>query len=153
MVSLLVAGALIWMMVLRRAQRFAPITLFVLADVALFSGVMLYRTRSNTSIGAAISFVVVWSFWTLIRYLHRNNRLAPDALHRAVYPAFVTGAAVLTWAGVQFQNTILGIFGETVDFNGRTALWQYSWTGFLERPIFGWGWLSAWRTPKFFTRD
>ena len=153
MVSLLVAAALMWLVFLRRDQRWSKIALFVLFDATLFAAVMLYRTSSNTSIGAGISFVVVWVFWTLIRYLHRTQRLQPGALHRAVYPAFVTGAAVLTWAGVQFQNTILGIFGETVDFNGRTALWRFSWTGFLERPIFGWGWLSAWRTPKFFTRD
>ena len=42
---------------------------------------------------------------------------------------------------------------ETIDFNGRSAIWNYSWTGFLDRPLIGWGWMSAWRTPSFLHRD
>ena len=39
---------------------------------------------------------------------------------------------------------IVGLFGKADFFNGRSALWHYSWTGFLERPIIGWGWRAAW---------
>ena len=56
MVSLLVAAALMWLVFMRRDQRWSKIALFVLFDVALFAAVMLYRTSSNTSIGAGISF-------------------------------------------------------------------------------------------------
>ena len=51
------------------------------------------------------------------------------------------------------QRVILDIFGETFDFNGRSAIWHYSWTGFLERPLIGWGWMSAWRSGVFLRRD
>ena len=36
-----------------------------------------------------------------------------------------------------------------MSFNGRSEIWRYSWNGFLERPFFGWGWLSAWRSEAF----
>ena len=54
---------------------------------------------------------------------------------------------------MRMQEVVLGVFGEVIEFNGRSAMWHYSWTGFLERPIIGWGWLSAWRTPQFMRRD
>jgi len=42
------------------------------------------------------------------------------------------------------------VSGETATFNSRGALWSLSWTGFLEKPFHGWGWMSAWHTPQFF---
>ena len=45
MVSLLVAAALMWLVFLRRDQRWSKIALFVLFDVALFAAVMLYLAR------------------------------------------------------------------------------------------------------------
>jgi O-antigen ligase len=74
-------------------------------------------------------------------------------LHKFVYPFFVAGTTVLTLATVRLQSVVLSFFGETIDFNGRSAIWHYSWTGFLERPLIGWGWMSAWRTPPFMRRD
>jgi O-antigen ligase len=44
---------------------------------------------------------------------------------------------------------VLDLFGDTVSFNGRSEIWKYSWNGFLERPVLGWGWLSAWRSDAF----
>jgi len=114
---------------------------------------MLFHTRSNTSVGGAVVFAAVWAFWTVVRSLMRRKRINKEALHRFVYPIFIASATLLTWATVRLQSVVLSFFGETIDFNGRSELWRYSWIGFLERPILGWGWMSAWRTPNFFKHD
>ena len=153
MVSCLAACALLWIVVMRRGKVW-PITLIaVLIDTILFGAVMLFHSRSNTSIGGAVVFAAVWAFWTVVRSLVRRKRITSQSLQRFVYPGFFFGAAILTWATVRLQSVVLSFFGETIDFNGRSAIWNYSWTGFLDRPLIGWGWMSAWRTPLFLRRD
>jgi O-antigen ligase len=58
-----------------------------------------------------------------------------------------------SWFAIQFQSKVLRAFGETVDFNGRSEIWKYSWNGFLDRPLLGWGWMSAWRSWAFMRMD
>jgi len=153
MMSCLAASALLWIVIMRRGKKL-PITLIaILVDVILFGAVMLFHSRSNTSIGGAVVFAAVWAFWTVVRSLVRRKQIAGESLQRFVYPGFIFGAAILTWATVRLQSVVLSFFGETIDFNGRSAIWNYSWTGFLDRPLIGWGWMSAWRTPPFLHRN
>ena len=153
MVSCLAASALLWIVVMRRGKVWPVALIAVLIDTVLFGAVMLFHSRSNTSIGGAVVFAAVWAFWTVVRSLVRRKRITNQSLQRFVYPGFFFGAAVLTWATVRLQSVVLSFFGETIDFNGRSAIWRYSWTGFLDRPFIGWGWMSAWRTPPFMQRD
>jgi O-antigen ligase len=67
--------------------------------------------------------------------------------------SFIALAAMCSWFAIQFQSKVLQAFGETVTFNGRSEIWKYSWNGFLERPLLGWGWLSAWRSWAFMRMD
>ena len=153
MVSCLAASALLWIVVLRRGKNWPIPLIAILVDVVLFGAVMLFHSRSNTSVGGAVVFAAVWAFWTVVRSLVRRKRLTSQSLQRFVYPLFIVSATALAWATVKLQSVLLGVFGETVNFNGRSAIWQYSWTGFLDRPLIGWGWMSAWRTPPFLRRD
>ena len=153
MVSCLAASALLWIVVMRRGKNW-PVTLIViLIDVILFGVSMLVHTRSKTSIGGAVAFVAVWVFWTIARSFSRRNKLVQSRLKTVVYPVFIIVFTLLSYMTVRMQEVVLGVFGEVSEFNGRSAMWRYSWTGFLERPIMGWGWLSAWRTPPFMHRD
>ena len=153
MVSCLAASALLWIVVMRRGKKWPVALIAILVDVILFGAVMLFHSRSNTSVGGAVVFGAVWAFWTVVRSLLRRGRIARDSLRRCVFPLFIAGTTVLTWVTVRLQSVVLSFFGETIDFNGRSAIWHYSWTGFLERPLVGWGWMSAWRTPPFMRRD
>ena len=153
MVSCLAASALLWIVVMRRGKKWPVALIAILVDVILFGAVMLFHSRSNTSVGGAVVFGAVWAFWTVVRSLLRRGRIARDSLRRFVFPLFIGGTTVLTWVTVRLQSVVLSFFGETIDFNGRSAIWHYSWTGFLERPLIGWGWMSAWRTPPFMRRD
>jgi O-antigen ligase len=153
MVSCLAASALLWIVVMRRGKKWPVMLIIILVDVILFGAVMLLHSRSNTSVGGAVVFGAVWAFWTVVRSLLRRRRIVNESLRRLVYPLFIAGTTVLTWATVRLQSVVLSFFGETIDFNGRSEIWHYSWTGFLERPLNGWGWMSAWRTPLFLRRD
>ena len=138
---------------MRRGKNW-PVTLIaILIDVILFGVSMLVHARSKTSIGGAVAFVAVWVFWTIARSLSRRNKLVQSRLKTVVYPIFIIGFTLLSYMTMRMQEVVLGVFGEVIEFNGRSAMWHYSWTGFLERPIIGWGWLSAWRTPQFMRRD
>ena len=152
-VSCLAASALLWIVIMRRGKVWPIALIVVLIDTILFGAVMLFHSRSNTSVGGAVVFAAVWAFWTVVRSLVRRKQITSQSLQRFVYPGFFIGAALLTWVTVRLQSVVLSFFGETIDFNGRSAIWNYSWTGFLDRPLIGWGWMSAWRTPPFLRRD
>ena len=153
MVSFLGASTLLWIVIMRRGKKL-PITLIaILVDVALFGVVIVFHTRSNTSVGGALAFFGVWVFWTVTRSMTRRSIVSVDFVRRRLYPLFVGLIFLFTWCAIQFQSIVLGIFGENYNFNGRLWMWRFSWTGFLDRPWLGWGWMSAWRTESFLTRD
>ena len=153
MVSFLAASTLLWIVIMRRGKKL-PITLIaILVDVALFAAVTVFHTRSNTSVGGALAFFGVWVFWTITRSMTRRSIIEVDFVRHRLYPLFVGLILLFTWCAIQFQSIVLGIFGENYNFNGRLWMWRFSWTGFLDRPWLGWGWMSAWRTDIFLTRD
>ena len=69
-----------------------------------------------------------------------------------VRPGATMGAALLILstvgflASVAFNERLSDWSGRSAGFSGRLEFWRASVTGFRERPWFGWGWLSAWRT-------
>lgn len=152
-VGMLAALGLLWIVVLRRYKLWWPSLALVLIDVALINGYVLLRTQSSTSVGALVAFCSVWMFWSVIRTLHRRRILTLQQVRRYVYASFVAVAGIGTWLVFKFQGTVLRWLGEEDFFNGRAAIWHYGWTGFLERPILGWGWMSAWKSSIFLRRD
>lgn len=152
-VGMLAALGLLWVVIIRRYKKWWPALAFVLIDVALVDGYVLSRTRSSTSVGAVAVFGLVWVFWSVIRALHRRRVLTLNQVRRYVYALFIVGASISTWILFEFQATVLRWLDEEDFFNGRAAIWHYGWTGFLERPIFGWGWMSAWKSSIFLHRD
>ncbi|NDE69762.1 MAG: O-antigen ligase family protein [Actinobacteria bacterium] len=145
----LAAGALAWILIVRRPRFWAPLTV-VLADVMLLDLGLLIRSKSSTSIGAIGLFIFVWAFWTLVRQVQRKKLISARQMLQTVYPLFLFVMILLTWIGFKFQKYLFSFFNDKLDFSGRTMLWRFSWDGFLDKPILGWGWFSAWNTPNFF---
>ena len=145
----LAAGALAWILIVRRPRFWAPLTV-VLADVMLLDLGLLIRSKSSTSIGAIGLFIFVWAFWTLVRQVQRKKLISARQMLQTVYPLFLFVMILLTWIGFKFQKNLFSFFNNKLDFSGRTMLWRFSWDGFLDKPILGWGWFSAWNTPNFF---
>ena len=147
--GLLAALALAWVLIVRRPKYWA-VFLCVLLNVILLDLGLLIRSKSSTSIGAITVFIFVWGFWTTVRWLQRRKVFAPDQLVQLVYPGFLSALTILILLSFRFQESLSRIFNSKIDFNGRTMLWRFSWSGFLDKPILGWGWFSAWNTPNFF---
>lgn len=128
--------------------------LALIAAVAVILDVVVYvRSGSSTSVAAATVSVMACVVWVVIGRWHHLTNAPLVAIQRVVYPAFVGLTLLVAWVGFRYQTTIVGWFGKADFFNGRSALWHFSWTGFLERPIVGWGWRAAWSTPEFLKRD
>ena len=147
--GLLAASALLWIVLVRRPKWWIAFALILLATT-FFDSYLLVRSGSLTSVGAIIVFGLVWLFWTVIRWWQRRQNISPRQILRVVYTSFLFGTVFLTWLGFRFQSTLLERLGREIDFNGREVLWRFSWSGFKDRPIIGWGWMSAWRTQAFF---
>ena len=147
--GLLAAGALAWILI-NRKPKYWFISTVILADVMILDLGLLIRSKSSTSLGAIAVFIFVWGFWTAIRWPQRRRSFTPDQLAQQIYPSFLFALTLLIWLSFRFQARFSQIFKSEIDFNGRILLWRFSWDGFLDKPIIGWGWFSAWNTPNFF---
>jgi O-antigen ligase len=119
----------------------------------MFGFVIAVRTHSNTPFGGLAAFSAVFLFWEAAKKSSLKRFLGEARQAKKVYSFFLALAAICSWLAIQFQSKILQAFGETVTFNGRSEIWKYSWNGFLDRPLLGWGWLSAWRSWAFMRMD
>jgi O-antigen ligase len=153
MVSVISALALLYVLYLRKNDKFRIYKLCLLADIVVFGLVVAIRTRSNTSFGGLLAFGAVFFFWEALRRSSLKRFLGNIKQTRSVYAAFIALVTIFSWLAIQFQSEVLQVFGETVDFNGRSEIWKYSWNGFLDRPLLGWGWMSAWRSWAFMKMD
>ena len=147
--GLLAASALLWIVLVRRPKWWIAFALILLATT-FFDSYLLVRSGSLTSVGAIIVFGLVWLFWTVIRWWQRRQNISLRQMLRVVYTSFLFGTVFLTWLGFRFQSTLLERLGREIDFNGREVLCRFSGSGFKDRPIIGWVWMSAWRTQAFF---
>ena len=153
MVSVISALALLYVVYLTKTDGFRIFKLCILADIMIFGFVVVLRTHSNTPIGGLIAFGAVILFWEALRHSSLKSYLGNTKQIRSVYAVFIALVTIGSWFAIQFQSKVLQAFGETVTFNGRSEIWKYSWNGFLEKPLLGWGWLSAWRSWAFMKMD
>lgn len=153
MVSVISAIALLYVVYTRKNDKLRIYKLCLLADIVVFGLVVAIQTHSNTPFGGLIAFAAVFTFWEVLRKSPLRKQLNSVKQVRAVFAGFISVVAICCLSAVQFQSRVLDLFGETVSFNGRSEIWKYSWNGFLERPVLGWGWLSAWRSDAFKRMD
>jgi O-antigen ligase len=149
MVSVIAASALLVDVYRKQSGIKRVYQLCLLIDIAIFGLVTAIRTHSNTPFGGVAAFTAVYVFWEIVRKSRLKKLLFVEKSKRMLFSTFIFAAAVFSWAAIQMQNKVLELFGETIDFNGRSEIWKYSWTGFLEKPLSGWGWMSAWRSWAF----
>ena len=153
MVSIISAIALLYVVFFNKDDKLRIYKLCVLVNVVLFGIVVAVRTHSNTPFGGLVAFIAVFVFWQAVRNSPLKKNLSEAKQINKVYVLFIALVVMCSWFAIQFQSKVLQAFGETVTFNGRSEIWKYSWNGFLERPLLGWGWLSAWRSWAFMRMD
>lgn len=153
MVSVISALALLYVVFINKDDKLRIYKLCALANVTVFGFVIAIRTRSNTPFGGLAVFMAVFLFWETARRSPLRKYFGDARNTRKVYSGFIALTTICSWTAIQFQSKVLQVFGETVSFNGRSEIWKYSWNGFLEKPLLGWGWLSAWRSEAFKRMD
>lgn len=150
----LITGCAIALSLWRSRRKPFHLHVLALVCVLIVLDVVVYvRSGSSTSLGAAVVAALASATWVVIGRWHTKTGAPLEAIQRVAYPTFVALTLLIAWVGFRYQSAIVGLFGKADFFNGRSALWHYSWTGFLERPIIGWGWRAAWSTPEFLKRD
>jgi O-antigen ligase len=123
--------------------------LVVAASIVITIGAVLtmWRAQSQTSPLALIVGLLALGTWTVMRWGAQHVFSRVRDFTAALSVAFMAVAAVVALCAVSGLATVSG---ETATFNSRGPLWSLSWSGFLEKPLQGWGWMAAWRTIKFF---
>ena len=128
-----------------RQWRFA-VGVFV-ADIAIFDLIVLFHTKAFTSI---LSTIVVL---TISATAFGFNRVISSDERK---PWWRTSVAALSGGLVtsilllyKFSSLVNGKLLPKSVLQERIFAWDFSWTGFLERPWFGWGSGVAWSNPIF----
>jgi O-antigen ligase len=151
--GLLAAGALAWILI-NRKPKYWFLSIVILVDVVILDLGLLIRSKSSTSLGAIAGFIFVWGFWTAIRWSQRRRiSLSKTQVLEIVYPTFLFLVTVGTWLTLKFHASLLGLIRVNSNFSERIILWKFSWDGFKDQFLAGWGWMAAWQTPLFFKRD
>lgn len=146
MLSLL---ALIWWAVRDRPNSWWKARVVILADLFLVNYLVLKRTGSATTLIAALIAVGVWLGWSLLRKLIAGKERFSGTVLQAIFYFFAACLAFGVWLVARFESSFATLLGKSPGFDGRTNYWSVSWKAFVDRPVVGWGWLSAWFTPSF----
>jgi len=150
----LVTGCAIALSLWRSRSKPLRLHVFALVCVLIVVDIVVYvRSGSSTSVGAAVVAALASAIWVAVGGWYKKTGAPLERIEQVVYPTFVVISLLIAWVGFRFQSVIISLFGKADYFNGRSALWHYSWTGFLDRPVIGWGWRAAWSTPEFLKRD
>ena len=128
-----------------RQWRFAVAV--VVADIAVFDLVVLFHTKAFTSI---LSTIVVFTIGASAFGV--NQVIASDARKQwwRSSVAVLSGGLVVSMVVLyKFSSLVNGTLLPKSALQERIFAWDFSWTGFLERPLFGWGSGVAWSNQIF----
>jgi O-antigen ligase len=97
----------------------------------------LALTRSSTVVIATAVTIAVLVFALGTRSV-RPDRRVPVYLTALAVAVLAAASVWLAW------GRILAIFGKSEDLTGRLDIWQAVIAHAVQRPAFGWGWVSYW---------
>ena len=119
----------------------------VVIDVAVFDLIVLFHTKAFTSI---LSTIVVFTIGASAFGV--NQVIASDARKQwwRSSVAVLSGGLVVSMVVLyKFSSLVNGTLLPKSALQERIFAWDFSWTGFLERPLFGWGSGVAWSNQIF----
>lgn len=113
------------------------------------AAIVLWKADSQTSPLALAVGVAGLILWRLFRWFATALRLS-SRIQRLTMPLAVLIMTAAVFVTLYYAENVTSLSRETTTFNIRRPLWNMSWSGFLLKPIHGWGWMAAWRTLHFF---
>lgn len=124
------------------------LVVLVASVVVSFGAVItLWRAESRTSPLALATAIGVLTVWQLLRLLFERFLTSLSKYSAALATSI---SAVALFVALRLFGGLSTISTELLTFNSRNGLWAQNWTGFLEKPFHGWGWMAARKTPSFF---
>lgn len=119
----------------------------VVADLAIFDLIMLIHTKAFTSILSIIVVLMIGaSAFGLNRVISFDVRKQWWKRSIAVLSGGLVASMVVLY---KFSSIVNGTLLPKSALQERIFAWDFSWTGFLERPMFGWGSGVAWSNQIF----
>ena len=119
----------------------------VVIDISVFDLIVLFHTKAFTSI---LSTIVVFTIGASAFGV--NQVIARDARKQwwRSSVAVLSGGLVVSMVVLyKFSSLVNGTLLPKSALQERIFAWDFSWTGFLERPFFGWGSGVAWSNQIF----
>jgi O-antigen ligase len=115
--------------------------------VSVGAVITLWRAESRTSPLALAAAVGVLAVSQLLRLLFERFWTSLSRYSAALATSI---SAVALFVALRLFGGLSTVSAELLTFNSRNGLWAQNWTGFLEKPFQGWGWMAARKTPSFF---
>ena len=129
--------------------RSLPLIAAPLLTLAVFAGIEVWKSESQTSPAALVAAAATVVVWLVLRWIFLHvkllGRLAPFA---AAVTLVLLGVAL--FAVIMALPSTTTVSADVATLNSRRVFWSQSWLGILEKPWLGWGWMAAWRNPEFF---
>ena len=125
------------------------VTLAVPAVLLVFAVIEVWSSGSQTSPVALAVAVVAGVVWLVVRTVASRFGMLRTLRHHAA-PITLALLAVFAVVALRQIGDAANISGDAATFNSRRALWSVNWSGFLEKPWLGWGWMAARLNPEFF---
>ena len=119
----------------------------IVVDIAIFDLIVLFHTKAFTSI---LSTIVVFTIGAMA--FGFNRVISSDVRKRwwRTSVAVLSGGLVASMLVLyKFSSLVNGKLLPKSVLQERIFAWDFSWTGFLERPWLGWGAGVAWSNPIF----
>lgn len=135
----------------RRQQR-RVIEIVAGLGLLAISILVLWRAESRTSPLALALATAATGCWLALRWWEKRTGIGVRIVGRAggAVPVTLVVSSAVVFVALRYVIGLSSVSGETATFNSRAGLWSQNWTGFLEKPLQGWGWMAARRTKDFF---
>jgi O-antigen ligase len=119
----------------------------VVVDIAVFDLIVLFYTKAFTSIlSTIVVFMIGASAFGVNQVIARDARKQWWRNSVAVLSGGLVVSMVVLY---KFSSLVNGKLLPKSVLQERIFAWDFSWTGFLERPLFGWGSGVAWSNQIF----
>jgi O-antigen ligase len=135
-------------------ERSAPnwsriVTLLAPVAVAVFAAIEMWRSGSQTSPVALVVAVTACLAWFILNKALSHFH-APTAVRRRAAALTLSAFAAAVVLFLMNIGRLPFLSREDATFNLRGPIWSTNWSGFLEKPWLGWGWMAARHTTDFF---
>lgn len=118
-----------------------------LVVIVIGCGLVFLQSESSTALFALLIACGTALVWRLLQRIpgQRQSILTPGRTLVATFSVI----AVIVAGMLRTIVTSGSFFGRVETFSDRSTIWSLNWSGFLQRPILGWGWMAAWDVPHF----